>query len=170
MLYLHVDSRAPVGGAFSMNVAVDIPASVCPTVPRNPAVAFLQKRSTTSAYNEYAFGPATVTVAACKTAVTSPWIGGDAVFLYLVPPGKTLSVQVKSTVTFNGVGDGWKSMLSTACGDVVTAGAACLAVGSDPGSVTWTNTGAAEQAVYLYVDRASGVPAEASYNVIPTLN
>jgi hypothetical protein len=87
-----------------------------------------------------------------------------------VPAGRTLSVQVKSTVVVNGMGDAWKSMLSTACGDVVSAGAACLAVGNDPGSVAWTNTGATEQAVYLYVDRVSGVPANASYNVIPTLN
>jgi hypothetical protein len=168
MLYLHVDARRPLGGPFSMSVVVDVPASVCPTTPRDPAVAFVG--STTSAYNEYTFSPMNVTAAACRSGVTSAWIGGDAVYLFMVPAGRTLSVQVKSTVTVNGVGDAWKSMLSTACGDVVSAGAACLGVGSDPGSVTWTNGGATEQAVYLYVDRASGVPANASYNVIPTLN
>lgn len=168
MVYLHVDAREQVGGAFSLSVTVDVPTSVCPVTARDPAVAFLG--SATSAYNEYTFSPMNVTSAACRSGVTSPWIGGDVVYLYMVPAGRTLSVQVKSTVVVNGMGDAWKSMLSTACGDVVSAGAACLAVGNDPGSVAWTNTGATEQAVYLYVDRVSGVPANASYNVIPTLN
>ena len=57
-------------------------------------------------------------------------------------------------------------MLTTACGTAAESGAACVAAGT---SLSWQNTGAATQRVYLFMDLASRSPAQADYNVLPSL-
>jgi hypothetical protein len=164
---LHVDAQDPVGGAFSMTVVIDTPAGpdTCPGTARDPAVAYVA--STNSAFNDYSFGPAIIN-AACSSAVTSAWLGNDHVASFVVPAGKTLSVTVKSTISYNGMPvDAWQALLSTTCGAPADVAAACLT--SAPNIVTWKNSGTADQTVYLFVDKVDAGPGQASYNVIPSL-
>jgi hypothetical protein len=164
---LHVDAQDPVGGAFSMTLVIDTPAGsdTCPGTPRDPTVAYVA--TTNSAFDDYAFGPSIIN-ATCSSAVTSAWLGNDHVASFLVPAGKTLSVTVKSTISYNGVPlDAWLAMLSATCGAPADVAAACLTAG--PNLVAWKNTGASDQTVYLFVDKVAAGPGEASYNVIPSL-
>jgi len=164
---LHVDAQDPVGGAFSMTVVIDTPAGpdTCPGTALDPAIAYVG--STNSAFNDYAFSPAIIN-ATCAAAVTSAWLGNDHVASFVVPAGKTLSVTVKSTISYNGMPvDAWQALLSTTCGAPADVAAACLTAG--PNVVTWKNSGTADQTVYLFVDKVDAGPGQASYNVIPSL-
>ena len=57
-------------------------------------------------------------------------------------------------------------LLTTACGTVTESGAACVAAGT---SLSWKNTDTATRRVYLFMDSASRSPAQADYNVLPSL-
>jgi hypothetical protein len=50
---------------------------------------------------------------------------------------------------------------------VTESGSACVAAGT---SLSWTNAGTATQRVYLFMDMANRSPAQADYNVLPSLN
>ena len=77
-------------------------------------------------------------------------------------------IMVTEQASVNGApADKWVGLLTTACGTVAESGAACVAAGT---SLSWKNAGAATQRVFLFMDLASRSPAEADYNVIPTLN
>ena len=160
---IHVDAQDPVGGAFSLSASLGAPKA-CPTTARDPAVAYVSR--TNNAGNDFIFTAANVS-AACASAVTSPLIGDDDIAAFDVPAGKTLSLTIKSTITINGAPvDRWVGLLTTACGTAAEAGAACVAAGTSP---SWQNTGAATQRVYLFMDLASRSPAQADYNVLPSL-
>jgi hypothetical protein len=161
---IHVDAQDPVGGAFSLSASVGAPKA-CPTTARDPAVAYVSR--TNNAGNDFIFTPTNVS-AACASAVTSPLIGDDDITAFDVPAGQTLSLTIKSTVTLNGAPvDRWVGLLTTACGTVTESGAACVAAGT---SLSWKNNGSATQRVYLFMDLASRSPAQADYNVLPSLN
>ena len=161
---IHVDAQDPVGGVFSLSASLGAPKA-CPTTARDPAVAYVSR--TNNAGNDFIFTSANV-AAACASAVTAPLIGDDDITAFDVPAGKTLSITIKSTITVNGApADKWVGLLTTACGTVAESGAACVAAGT---SLSWKNAGAATQRVFLFMDLASRSPAEADYNVIPTLN
>ena len=160
---IHVDAQDPVGGAFSLSATLGAPKA-CPTTARDPAVAYVSR--TNNAGNDFIFTSANVS-AACASAVTAPLIGDDDITAFDVPAGKTLSITIKSTITVNGApADKWVGLLTTACGTVAESGAACVAAGT---SLNWQNTGTATQRVYLFMDLASRSPAQADYNVLPTL-
>jgi len=160
---IHVDAQDPVGGMFSLSASLGAPKA-CPTTARDPAVAYVSR--TNNAGNDFIFTSANV-AAACASAVTAPLIGDDDITAFDVPAGKTLSLTIKSTITLNGApADKWVGLLTTACGTVAESGAACVAAGT---SLSWKNAGAATQRVFLFMDLASRSPAEADYNVIPSL-
>jgi len=104
----------------------------------------------------------------CATPVSSPLVGDDDITAFDVPAGKRLSITIKSTITVNGAPvDKWVGLLTTACGTVAESGAACVAAGT---SLSWQNTDAVTRRVYLFMDTASRSPAQADYNVLPSLN
>jgi hypothetical protein len=137
----------------------------CPGTPRDPTT--LHSGSTLSRYDDYVFTPAALS-AACKTAVTGPTRGADVVDSFVVPAGKTLSLAIKGTVGINGKPvDTWVGFLSPVCGTAAESAAACVSAGAAP---SWTNTSAAPQTIHLFPDRQSPSPAQADFQVTPTLD
>jgi hypothetical protein len=160
---IHVDAQDPVGGMFTLSATLGAPKA-CPTTTRDPTVAYVSRTNNTG--NDFIFTAANVS-AACAAAVTSPLIGDDDITAFDVPAGTTLSISIRSTITVNGAPvDKWVGLLTTACGTVAESGAACVAAGT---LLSWRNTGSATQRVYLFMDLASRSPAQADYNVLPSL-
>lgn len=161
---IHVDAQDPVGGAFSLSAQLGAPKA-CPSTTRDPTVAYVSR--TNNAGNDFTFTSSNVS-AVCATAVANPLIGDEDITAFDVPAGKRLSITIKSTITVNGAPvDKWVGLLTTACGTVTESGAACVAAGT---SLSWMNTDTATRRVYLFMDLANRSPAQADYNVIPTLN
>lgn len=166
-VYIHVDSQEETGGAFSLSVTVDAPfgKDVCPGVAQTLTNNYVA--TTTNETNDYSFSRSNVSLS-CASAFsgTTAWLGRDHVYSYSVPAGVTLSLDVKSTVMFQGQPvDTWMAMLTTSCDDMISAGHACVSAGAS--HVAWTNTTGATTTVYLIVDQVSADLPNASYNVLP---
>lgn len=145
-IFVVVDSASATGGAFSINATIGAlsPGETCNNaevlVPNGTPV-----NGTTVGYSSQYNGGATP----CG-AVSSGGSGPDRVYSIAIPAGQRLTATVAPS--------GWDASLSLVTSAACAATPLVCLAGADAGSsggtesVTYTNTGAAEQTVLLIVD------------------